>query len=297
MDTIKTGALIACSRREKGLTQTDLAQALHVSTQAVSKWERGLNFPDITLLEPLGELLDLTVSELMAGQRDTPPQEELLRDSVRLGTKQLGGRVKKWRRLFLAAAAVLLALALFFGFTWVRDNTNWLPQRETVVTPVEIGDMDALVARVAGGYTITAFDITLADGLEELTLQLELWDETGLIDTREIFVPRYAGGPYERHQQLVFAYSIQGNDFLYDLTYGGCAISSRLEDLACLETPPAWGLDAPRERLEVSRETGAILASIGIDGGSGIRSPRVGNCEAPELMENQSAILLRLTAK
>ena len=66
MDAVKTGELIAQSRKEKNLTQKDIAQRLHVSVQAVSKWERGLNFPDIALMEPLAEVLDLTVSELLS---------------------------------------------------------------------------------------------------------------------------------------------------------------------------------------------------------------------------------------
>ena len=70
MDAQKTGGLIAAARREKGLTQRELAQALHVSAQAVSKWERGLNFPDLALLEPLGDLLGLTVSSCSPGRKE-----------------------------------------------------------------------------------------------------------------------------------------------------------------------------------------------------------------------------------
>ena len=90
MDAQKTGALIAQARRERGLTQKELSQVLHVSAQAVSKWERGLNFPDLSLLEPLGDCLGLTVSELLSGQRGEEPQEELLRDSLRLLLGQAG---------------------------------------------------------------------------------------------------------------------------------------------------------------------------------------------------------------
>ncbi|MBQ8851259.1 MAG: helix-turn-helix domain-containing protein, partial [Oscillibacter sp.] len=161
MNTIATGTLIAQARKERNLTQGDLAAALHVSVQAVSKWERGLNFPDITLLEPLGELLGLTVAELMAGERDTPPQEALLQDSLRLGAAQ-SGRAKKWRRLFIGAAGVLLALVLGFGYLWVRDHNEWLHQKNTFIDPVEIGEMDSMVARVAGIYTLAAFDLTLS---------------------------------------------------------------------------------------------------------------------------------------
>ncbi len=92
MDAVKTGCLIAEKRKELNLTQSGLAQRLHVSPQAVSKWERGLSFPDVSLLEPLAQQLDLTVSELLSGKRNAAPQEELIRDSLRLSISQLGGK-------------------------------------------------------------------------------------------------------------------------------------------------------------------------------------------------------------
>ena len=74
MDVVKTGALIAQARKEKELTQKALAEQLHVSVQAVSKWERGLSCPDIGLLEPLAEALNLTVTELLSGRRGEEPK-------------------------------------------------------------------------------------------------------------------------------------------------------------------------------------------------------------------------------
>ena len=120
MDTQKTGVLIAQARRERGLTQKELSQALHVSAQAVSKWERGLNFPDLSLLEPLGDCLGLTVSELLSGQRGEEPREELLRDSLRLAPAQMGRRLKRWQVLALSCLGVLLALALGAGYWYVN---------------------------------------------------------------------------------------------------------------------------------------------------------------------------------
>ena len=58
MDKAKTGALIAEAQKEKNLTQRELAAALHVSDRAISKWERGAGFPDISLLEPLADTLE-----------------------------------------------------------------------------------------------------------------------------------------------------------------------------------------------------------------------------------------------
>ena len=67
MDAIKTGTLIAQARREKNMTQKELSELLHVTDRAVSKWERGLSFPDVSLLEPLAGALGLTLTELLDG--------------------------------------------------------------------------------------------------------------------------------------------------------------------------------------------------------------------------------------
>ena len=68
MDNYVTGAAIKSLRETKKLTQEELAERIHVSAKAVSKWETGKGFPDISLLEPLAKALDVSVIELLSGQ-------------------------------------------------------------------------------------------------------------------------------------------------------------------------------------------------------------------------------------
>lgn len=68
------GAMIAALRKEKGMTQLDLAQQLGVTDKAVSKWERDLSCPDVNSLPKLAEILGVSVDELM--QTKIKPAEE-----------------------------------------------------------------------------------------------------------------------------------------------------------------------------------------------------------------------------
>ncbi len=68
MDARKTGNIICAYRKKKNLTQEKLAEQLHVSAKAISKWERGLSFPDISLLIPISEILDISLYNLLKGE-------------------------------------------------------------------------------------------------------------------------------------------------------------------------------------------------------------------------------------
>ena len=68
MNQIKTGKYIAEKRKKKGLTQKELAEKLLVSDKAVSKWERGICLPNIELIKPLSEILDISIDALLSGE-------------------------------------------------------------------------------------------------------------------------------------------------------------------------------------------------------------------------------------
>lgn len=69
MDQIKIGRFIAASRRDKALTQRQLADRLSISAKTVSKWETGKGLPDVSLMLPLCEALGITVNDLLTGAR------------------------------------------------------------------------------------------------------------------------------------------------------------------------------------------------------------------------------------
>lgn len=70
MNASYTGNIISSLRKQRGLTQKELAALLHVTDKAVSKWERGKNFPDLLLLQPLAEVLGVSVSELLGTEEE-----------------------------------------------------------------------------------------------------------------------------------------------------------------------------------------------------------------------------------
>ena len=72
MDIVKTGRFIAEVRKERGLTQRELADALCISDKTVSKWETGRGLPEVSLMLPLCGVLGINVNDLLTGERVTP---------------------------------------------------------------------------------------------------------------------------------------------------------------------------------------------------------------------------------
>lgn len=71
MNSEKIAEFITELRKQKGMTQKELAQKLNITDKAVSKWERGQSYPDITILPQLSELFGVSINELLNGERDT----------------------------------------------------------------------------------------------------------------------------------------------------------------------------------------------------------------------------------
>ncbi|MBT9683427.1 helix-turn-helix domain-containing protein [Pseudoflavonifractor sp. MCC625] len=133
------GTFLHQLRRERGMTQKELAQQLYVSDKAVSKWERGLSLPDVTLLLPLADCLGVSVTELLRGERNQTrelPVEEveaLVNASLRLSEGEQRARAQRRRRWQLAFVLCALAGLVQTVLLLTRGGYGWTDLEDTVI--------------------------------------------------------------------------------------------------------------------------------------------------------------------
>ena len=126
----KTGSLIATIRKQQNRTQQDLANELGVSSAAVSKWERGIGFPDVSLVEPLATSLGITIAELFKGERINDSvdneYESLLADVVKVSVDEITKKKKIANWIIAIAVAVLYLLISVISNKWEITWVVWI---------------------------------------------------------------------------------------------------------------------------------------------------------------------------
>lgn len=147
MDQIKTGRFIAELRKEKGLTQRALADALLISDKTVSKWETGKGMPEISLMMPLCGQLDITVNELLSGERLNDSDykkkaEENMMDLIR-------EKAENKKKITLSVAVAVLTIVSGVAMILVAGLTE-LP----VAVRIMLGVLAAV--EIMGGIAVAA---------------------------------------------------------------------------------------------------------------------------------------------
>ena len=145
MDNAKMGEIIRATRKKKGLTQKDIASHLHITDRAVSKWERGICAPDLALLEPLAEILEISITELITGEEEVSKEhkneiEHVVKETIEYSIQETTKKDKKnhIKIIFIILVTILLLVSLFLfllhkGF-FHKIGTYPSPDGSTIVT-------------------------------------------------------------------------------------------------------------------------------------------------------------------
>ena len=123
MNQDKTGKFIAKCRKDNKLTQEQLAEKMGVSINAVSKWERGLSFPDVSLLKKLCKELGISVEELINGEEDK--SEEAKERAIINVVKSKNKEIKK-NKIIIIVSILLIAILIVASIFFYKNKENEL---------------------------------------------------------------------------------------------------------------------------------------------------------------------------
>ena len=134
MDQKEVGKLIAKKRKEKGLTQTDLATKLGLSSyKTISKWENGIYMPDISLLINIGEILEISLYELLGGvEMKEEDVNNILKDTI--NKVNLKNKKLKWLKTLIIILSIILFLitSLFLYVIYQKNSYLFTPLPEEI---------------------------------------------------------------------------------------------------------------------------------------------------------------------
>lgn len=120
MDAQKFGTFIAQCRKEKGMTQSELAAKIMVTDKAVSRWERGKGFPDINLLLPLAEALEVSVLELMHSERQKDKVQLFQDDTIIVHLMENAVEMNKQNKQQDRIIACISCITMFFVTFFIK---------------------------------------------------------------------------------------------------------------------------------------------------------------------------------
>lgn len=187
MNENKTGVFISTLRKEKELTQAQLAEKLNVTDKAISRWETGKGMPDSSLLVPLANILGITVNELLTGEKI--PEETFTQkseDNLVVAVQRTETAVKKGKtvKFFLIVAVIFCVFSISFLIKTVIDKQNTVTyvgdfgtKNRIAVTELLI-DLDSRNSYFSENTVCTDIDIRLDENGNFKHAEIKMNDES-----------------------------------------------------------------------------------------------------------------------
>lgn len=129
MNKEKFSEFVCELRKEKGMTQQELGNRLHLTNKAISKWEQGLSFPDICMLQDIAQTLDVSILELLNGERNTEKNISneaaniIIEDTVK-HSRQLINKLRRKLTVIIGLLPLLLMFVSGACFYLLKDEKS-----------------------------------------------------------------------------------------------------------------------------------------------------------------------------
>ena len=130
MNQKKTGEFLKQLRKEKGLTQEQLAEKFFVSGRTVSRWETGSNMPDLSILVELADFYEVDIREIIDGERKSETMDQETKDTLKK-VAEYTAEDKKKLKIKMADMMIGAIILLVFSSILFESNgfSGWIPER------------------------------------------------------------------------------------------------------------------------------------------------------------------------
>lgn len=191
MDLVKIGKYIAGKRKALGMTQKQLAEKLNMSDKSVSKWERGICLPDVSVYMELCEILGISINEFLAGEDiDAENVEKKSEDNIIQVTKDSKKKQKNLKSILAVVTIFAVIMVLVLGAVFVHK----VMQPKNYITAVDRTSAEMKTAELLSGVDgAYLFNFYAKEEYKTLTIYLSEYQAGELINKSKVADLDYDG--------------------------------------------------------------------------------------------------------
>lgn len=191
MDLVKIGKYIAGKRKALGMTQKQLAEKLNMSDKSVSKWERGICLPDVSVYMELCEILGISINEFLAGEDiDAENVEKKSEDNIIQVTKDGKKKQKNLKSILAVVTTFAVIMVLVLGAVFVHK----VMQPKNYITAVDRTSAEMKTAELLSGADgAYLFNFYAKEEYKTLTIYLSEYQAGELINKSKVADLDYDG--------------------------------------------------------------------------------------------------------
>lgn len=191
MDLVKIGKYIAGKRKALGMTQKQLAEKLNMSDKSVSKWERGICLPDVSVYMELCEILGISINEFLAGEDiDAENVEKKSEDNIIQVTKDSKKKQKNLKSILAVVTTFAVIMVLVLGAVFVHK----VMQPKNYITAVDRTSAEMKTAELLSGTDgAYLFNFYVKEEYKTLTIHLSEYQAGELINKSKVADLDYDG--------------------------------------------------------------------------------------------------------